>query len=95
MSDAQPPVAKYRYTAVITGNTHDEIVRELVGLTRGGYLLDSDYEKRDEFHVVGGTRSCTLEHVSPDMTPERYDAELKAWWHALKAARLQQEANRE
>jgi hypothetical protein len=80
----RPPVAKYRLTVEITGNTHHEIEHELLVLTRGGYLLDSDGYKRDEFHVIGGTVTTTLEHRNPDMTPERYEAELDAWWEARK-----------
>lgn len=36
-----PPVPRYRLTLTITGNTLDEIERELVVQTRGGFLLDS------------------------------------------------------
>jgi hypothetical protein len=87
MSAPKPPTAKYRYTVEITGNSHDEIQRELLGLTRGGYLLDSEYETRDEFHVIGGRRSTRLLHVNPEMTPERYEAELDEWWQARKVER--------
>ena len=82
-----PPVAKYRLTIEITGNSHDEIEGELLALARGGYLLDSDGYKRDAFQVVGGRGFRTLEHTNPDMTPERYAAELRAWWEARKDAR--------
>jgi len=84
---ATPPVAKYRMTLVIEGNTHDEIEGELLSMTRGGYLLFTDYYQRDETHVVGGRRTMRLEHRNPDMTPERYDAELSEWFDARKAAR--------
>jgi hypothetical protein len=83
----KPPVAKYRLTLTITGNSHDEIEHELLVMTRGGYLHDSDGYERDEFHVIGGRRTAVLEHTNPDMTPERYDAELDAWWQARRAAR--------
>jgi hypothetical protein len=79
---AEPPVAKYRYTLVVTGNSHDEIEAEILTQTRGGYLLDSDYGTRDEFRVWGGRRTSRLEHTNPDMTPERYEAELDTWWQA-------------
>lgn len=82
-----PPVAKYKYTLIITGNSHDEIEREILSQTRGGYLLDSDYYKRDSFHVIGGRDTTILEHTNPDMTPERYRAELDAWFDARQAAR--------
>lgn len=86
MSEPKPPTAKYRYTVEISGNSHAEIQRELLGLTRG-YLLDSEYETRDEFLVTGGRRTSRLLHTNPDMTPERYEAELDEWWRARKAAR--------
>lgn len=75
-----PPVPKYELTVTIAGNSHDEIERELLSMTRGGYLLDSDYNKRDEFHVVGGRGTRILRHTNPEMTPERYGAELDEWW---------------
>lgn len=87
----QPPTPKYRYTLTLTCNSLDEIESELLAMTRGGFLLDSDYGNRDEFHVIGGKRNSVLEHTNPDMTPERYDTELDAWWQARKAER---EANR-
>lgn len=82
-----PPVTKYKFTAVIRGNTHAEIVDELVTLTRGGYLLASDYEKRDEFDSYGGRDHITLEHTNPEQTPERYAEELEAWSVDRKLAR--------
>ena len=85
--DPQPPVARYRLTMTITGNTLDEIEHELVVMTRGGFLLDSDGYKRDAWHSVGGTVTSIMEHVNPKMTPERYEAELEAWFEARKAAR--------
>jgi hypothetical protein len=82
-----PPMAKYRYTLVIDGNSHEEIEEELHFAVHGGYMLDSDYYTRDEFMVYGGRKTSTLEHRNPDMTPERYDAELESWWQARKAIR--------
>jgi hypothetical protein len=87
MSDLKPPVAKFRLTVVITGNSHDEIEHELLVMTRGGYLIDSDGYKRDQFEVLDGRSSRKLEHANPDMTPERYDRDLSAWWEARKAER--------
>ena len=83
----EPPIAKYQYTLTITGNSHDEIERELLVMTRGGYLLDSEYYSRDAFKVYSGTSTRTLEHASPDMTPEKYKAQLDAWWEQCKAER--------
>ena len=74
-----PPVAKYQLTVEIRGNTHAEIEDEIMYLLNGGYLMDSDYHKRDEFHVFGGRLTSQLEHTNPEMTPEKYDEELAAW----------------
>lgn len=82
-----PPAAKYRLTVEISANSHDEIERELDYYVRGGYLLDSDYHKRDTFAVVGGKGIRRLECANPDMTPERYEAELSAWWEHRKVQR--------
>lgn len=83
----EPPTAKYKLTLTITGNSHDEIERELLAMTRGTYLLDSGYLERDEFHVTGGRSTRVLEHTNPEMTPERYEQELDAWWQARKTRR--------
>lgn len=83
----EPPIARYKYTLTITGNSHDEIERELLVMTRGGYLLDSEYHARDAFEVFGGTSTRTLEHANPDMTPEAYREALDAWWQQRKAER--------
>lgn len=85
----EPPTPKYKFTVEIIGNSHDEIEQELHYLVRGGYLLDSDYGRRDTFKVYGGRKTSTLEHTNPDMTPDRYKAELDAWWTAHHAAKKQ------
>ena len=82
-----PPIARYRLTLTIKGNTLDEIETELIVQTRGGFLLDSDYGKRDSWNSTDGTTTSVMEHLNPDMTPERYSAELDAWWTARKAER--------
>lgn len=82
-----PPVAKYKYTLVIRGNSHAEIQEELLSQTRGGYLLDSAYETRDAFDTYGGKDHTTLELTNPEMTPERYERELREWSEERKAAR--------
>lgn len=74
-----PPVPKYQLDVTIRGNTHDEIIDELVTLTRGGYLLDSDYLTRDEFHSIGGRVTARLTHTNPEQTPEAYTEALRAW----------------
>lgn len=83
----EPPVAKYKLTLTIEGNSHEEIMRELLVQTQGGYLINSNYETRDEWHVLGGRCTSVMEHTNPDQTPERYEAELSAWWQKRKAAR--------
>lgn len=81
---AQPPVTKYLLTVTVRGNTHEEIVDELLSMTRGGYLLASDYYKRDEFNCTDGRVTARLEHINPDQTAEKYRAELNHWWLARK-----------
>ena len=83
----KPPVAKYTLTVKITGNSHDEIERAIHYFNNGGYLLDSDYHKRDEFYATDGTTSAKLVHSNPSMTPERYRQELDEWFERLKASR--------
>jgi hypothetical protein len=82
-----PPVTKYRLTLTSRGNTHEEIEDELLTYTRGGYLLDSDYHKRDEWDATSGRQSARMEHTNPDQTPEAYSAELDAWAQARRATR--------
>lgn len=84
---AKPPVPKYELTLTITGNSLTEIMDEIVSQTRGGVLLDSDYERRDEWQVVGGRTTSVMRHANPDMTPERYDRELVEWFNSRKALR--------
>ena len=86
----QPPIPRYQLTLTITGNTLDEIEHELLVQTRGGFLLDSDHYRRDEWQVIGGRTTRVMEHVNPEMTPERYEAELDKWFSARKAARREQ-----
>ena len=84
---SEPPVTKYELTVKIRGNTHDEIEDELLTLTRGGYLLDSDYGKRDAWNSTGGRCTSVMVHTNPEQTPEKYAEELDAWWNEHKAAR--------
>lgn len=86
MSDT-PPVARYRLHLTIDGNTLDEIESELTYQANGGFLLDSDHGKRDSWHVIGGRVASRMEHLRPDMTPERFKAELAEWWDARRAAK--------
>jgi len=84
---AEPPIARYRLTLTIKGNTLDEIEDRLATQVNGGFLLDSDYGKRDSWNYTDGTTTSVMEHHNPDMTPERYAAELHAWWTARNAER--------
>lgn len=81
---SEPPVAKYKYTLEIDGNSHEEILGEILAQVNGGYMLDSLYEERDEFDVIGGQSYRTLEHINPGMSPERYARELGEWWQKRK-----------
>ena len=87
MTAPEPPVTKYELTVKIRGNTHDEIEDELLTLVRGGYLLDSDYGKRDAWNSTGGRCTSVMVHTNPEQTPEKYRDELDAWWSEHKAAR--------
>lgn len=83
----EPPTPRYKLTLTITGNTLDEVEGELLTQTRGGFLLNSDYYRRDEWEVVGGRYDSRMEQVNPEQTPENYARELGEWWEARKAAR--------
>jgi len=88
MSD-QPPTTRYRFELTIDGNTLEEVERELAQLANSGFLLDSDYGRRDEWHMVSGRATRIMHHINPDMTPERYAAELDAWSADRRAPRQQ------
>jgi hypothetical protein len=91
MNEAKrPPLAKYKFSLTITGNSHEEIEREMLFTLNGGYTLDSDYYKRDDFHVIGGRQTAILEHINPDMTAKRYESELKEWSAERRATRKAQ-----
>lgn len=81
----EPPKTKYKLILKIDGNTHEEIESELAYFKNGGYLLDSEYHKRDSFKVFGGRKSAELIHQNPDMTTEKYADELSSWWERRKA----------
>lgn len=94
MTENQPPTPRYRLELTIEGNTLEEVERELEGLANGGFLFDSDYGRRDEWHMVSGRATRIMHHDNPDMTPERYAAELDAWSAERKATRQQAKENR-
>lgn len=83
----KPPTPKYRLNLTITGNTLEEIERELIVQVNGGFLLDSDHFTRNEWKVIGGTVTSEMEHLNPDQTPEKYATELDEWWQERKASR--------
>ena len=82
-----PPKTRYKLTLTVYGNTLDEVERELVVQTRGGFLMDSGYYKRDEWTCYGGRITSVMEHQNPEQTPEKYAAELDAWSEARRVAR--------
>lgn len=76
MTDAPPPVAKYRYTLQITGNSLDEVEDELQRLAKQfGY----ETAHRDELAIQSGTYTQTLVVVDREQTPEKYEAALEEW----------------
>ena len=82
-----PPTPKYQLNLTITGNTLDEIERELILQVNGGFMLDSQNLTRDEWRVIGGTITSEMECLNPDQTPEKYSTELDQWWAERKANR--------
>ena len=82
-----PPVARYRYTLTITGNTLEEVENVLLAQARWGFLRDSDGYRRDQWEAWAGESTRTMEHLNPEMTPERYRDELLAWANARRAER--------
>lgn len=83
----QPPVPRYKLELTITGNTLDEIQGELEIMVNGEFDYDSDQGRLHEWNVIGGTTTRRMRHTNPDMTPERYAAELREWFDARRAAR--------
>ena len=71
MSANQLPVTKYELTVKIRGNTLDEIEDELLTLVHGGYLLDSDYGKRDAWNATSGRCTSMMVHTTPSRPPRR------------------------
>ena len=84
-----PPVARFRCELVVTGNTLDEIARELEL-----QVNDFTFERLKgavERRCYGGRHHLILEERNPLMTPDRYEAELLAWavqrhFHRLTAS---------
>lgn len=80
----RPPVPRFRLSVTIEANSHEEIETELGYIVSGGYLRDSNSHQRDNFIVASGKTWRRLDEVNPDMTPEKYDAELMEWWEAKR-----------
>lgn len=87
MADLEPPVAKYKLTLTVYGNSHQEVQEELLSQVQGVYLIISEDEQRDQWHVWGSRYMSVMEHTNPDQTPERYEAELDAWFQTRKLMR--------
>lgn len=87
MADLEPPVAKYKLTLTVYGNSHAEILSELDNQVQGGYLIISEDEQRDQWRVCGDRYMSVMEHTNPDQTPERYEAELDDWFQTRKLMR--------
>lgn len=77
----KPPVARYRLTLTIDGNSFDEIDNELRVLAGGSTYRDSLFFglERHEWSIYEPRVKKRMEHRNPDMTPEKYDDELTAW----------------
>jgi hypothetical protein len=86
-AEKEPPVARYLYTFTARGNTIAEIEEELHTLMHGGFLMDSDYGKRDTWNSTSGRNRSVMVQPNPKMTPERYAEELRAWADERKATR--------
>ena len=77
----EPPAARYRLTLTIDGNSFDEIDGELRILANGSTHEDSLFtgQVRHEWDIYSPRVMRHMEHRNPDMTPEKYDDELRAW----------------
>lgn len=76
---SKPPTPKYKLTVVIQANSHDEIEDELLHFLNGGYVDFTEGYSRDTFRMIGGKLDCQLEHVNPQMTPDKYEVDLREW----------------
>ena len=86
---SEPPVARYRLTLTIDGNSFDEIDNELYLLAGGSTCRDSLFLglERHEWEIYEPRVKKRMEHRNPDMTPEKYDTELKAWAESKRKER--------
>ena len=65
MADLEPPVAKYKLTLTVYGNSHQEVQEELLSQVQGGYLIISEDEQRDRWRVCGDRYMSVMEHTNP------------------------------
>lgn len=86
---SNPPVARYRLTLTIDGNSFDEIDDVLRVLANGSTHEDSLFtgQVRHEWDIYGPRVKRHMEHRNPDMTPEKYDDELIAWAESKRKER--------
>ena len=84
-----PPVARYRLTLTIDGNSFDEIDDVLRVLANGSTHEDSLFtgQVRHEWDIYSPRVRRHMEHRNPDMTPEKYDDELIAWAESKRKER--------
>jgi hypothetical protein len=80
-----PPVTKYRFEWTVDANTHEEIADAIEALHVN---LWQRLDGRDELEIWSSDRSTTrLHHLNPEMTPQRYDTELREWLSNRKESR--------
>jgi hypothetical protein len=75
--DLKPPVARYRLEIVITGNTINELVRELQ--LRSSRFEYESAQGRTTREQTGPRYEVTVIETNPEMTHVRYHDELMAW----------------
>jgi hypothetical protein len=73
----RPPVTRYRLEIVIDGNTIEELVNDLE--TRANTFGYEGLQGRTTRDQVGPRYEVRVTEPNPDMTPERYAAELDTW----------------
>lgn len=89
--DLTPPKTRYELKLRIHGNSHEELMSEVLSITRGGYLLATDHYQRDEVTSYGGSNTIELIHTNPGQTKEKYEEELETWFETTKARRRENE----
>ena len=88
MNDLRPPNRRYRLTLTIEGNTLDEVQDVVNAYARLGFLNDSDCGRRDAWYVTHTRCESLMTVVDPGMTPDRYFAELDAWFKERSVTRF-------